>query len=103
MLLAFLTASLSASACAVTDPTCLEAACGFLCMTCEYAVGPDDDPAGCYWKPPLAGGCECYWSRSVVADDTGDAWRVDFTNAGLYAAPMDTDTEHAGFVRCVKH
>ena len=95
------TGDLSASDCGVSDPDCLEYSCwgtGTACITCEIAAGPDDDPAGCYWDPALAGTCWAYWSSSSYAYDVSYAWGVDF-NGGYVVGLGKSGTFYA---RCVR-
>jgi hypothetical protein len=93
------TGDLSTSDCGVSDPDCLEdACCDGACDSCDALGGPDDDPAGCYWDPALAGNCWGYWSSSSYATNVSYAWGVSF-NGGY----VDFDDKSlAGYARCVR-
>jgi hypothetical protein len=80
--------------CFVSDPECLSWGCGSDCQTCESLAGPAD---GCYWKEPLGGLCDYYWSRSPITDGPGEGWRVAYSNGGVYGDPF----WELGNVRCV--
>jgi hypothetical protein len=83
-------------ACGVSEElSCLDADCASGCETCVWNEGPDD---GCFWKVPLSGPCDLYWSSSPVTDPIGDGWRVSYAVGGVYGAPLSETSN----VRCVR-
>jgi hypothetical protein len=95
------TGDLSVSECPVTDPECLTSDCDQTgCEMCDVLEGPDDDPAGCFWVPELAGDCYAYWSSSAYGS-TSWMWVVYFN--GGYAVGGEGPDTNIDFVRCVRN
>jgi len=52
---------------------------------------------GCYWGSGLGGGCTCYWSSSVFADNPLNAWAVGFDKGEVRGYGKETPC----YVRCL--
>jgi hypothetical protein len=88
-------------ACDVSD-SCLDTVCSnSACTGCPGSSGPG--AGGCFWPPQFEGDCfglsEFYDSSSLVADDSGYEWTINFGPAWIFDGGPATST---GFVRCMR-
>ena len=95
-------------ACAVNDSCpacglaagqeCLGSAC-FDSANCDpFACSDDGGLTGCYWSGSLKGNCGAFWSSSSYANDTGQAFSLDFKLGQLANAAKGGSAA----VRCVR-
>ena len=73
--------------------TCPNSNCNDQCSGCN-------DILGCYWDFLFKGICNNigYWSSTIVQDNTGSAWFIDFSTGHIgYGYRNDV-----GFIRCVR-
>jgi hypothetical protein len=90
-------AAAASGPCRVTD-ACLSSDCAAACADCTHDGGPT---AGCYWPRRLKGSCGWYWSQSMVADQAGVGWAVNFEYGAV--SPLVAGPAAYAFARCVRH
>jgi hypothetical protein len=92
--------TVAGGACQVADPGCLSSSCwSSSACACPLAGGPGE--GGFYWEPgvwELVGGTLHFWSSSIVATDTGNAWALFPRNGSV----DEYDKGDWGLVRCVR-
>lgn len=81
--------------CGVTDQ-CPDTACSNdACYECDHGDGPNN---GCFGAAELRGGCDYYWSATVVEGLDGRAWAVGFSG-GFVFKPRQAYSYHG---RCAR-
>jgi uncharacterized protein (TIGR02145 family) len=89
-------ATQTGGSCNVQEGDCLAWSCrDGSCDGCSSGGGP---ASGCYWDSDLGGNCTWFWSSSLIADDSNDAWYVFFDYGLVNYDYVDGDEG----VRCVR-